>query len=242
MDLNYYLNKIKFQLTGDILESELSDESYKKIIEIALQEVNRYYDVTKLIEASGGSCIDIKSLEEKNNIKIGSVSMVYRCHPNGTTAAGETGAGIDPMMLSQWNLANNYYNYGTNRWVYNYLAYNTTNQISNTLSTDLDFKFDKYGGKLYINFTNGVKDDVVIEYVPVLENVEEVVGDYWIDILSRLSLAYAKITLGRVRTRYKLDNALWSQDGETLLSEGNEELKTIQERLRTYSNYVYPLD
>lgn len=51
-----------------------------------------------------------------------------------------------------------------------------------------------------------------------------------------------KIGLGRVRTRFKQTNALWEQDGETLLNEGNEELKELREVLRTNATLFYPLD
>jgi len=124
----------------------------------------------------------------------------------------------------------------------NYAAYNTTEQISNTFSTDLDFKEDKLGNKLYINFSGGVPSKVTIEYVPKFSNVNEVKGDYWVDILLRLALAHTKITLGRIRTRYTQSNALWTQDGETLLTEGNTELQALRERLQTQANFVYPVD
>ena len=52
----------------------------------------------------------------------------------------------------------------------------------------------------------------------------------WIDLLVRYSVANSKITLGRVRSRFNQSNALWTQDGEQLLEEGNAELA----ELRTY--------
>lgn len=239
MNLEYYINKTKFSVTGGILECELDDDKFAYIIEMALQELNRFYDSTQLVQVGSGKVIDLKKVEEDNKIQINSVSAIYRVKPNGTTSMS---TGTDPMLLSQWNLANNYYNYGSYRWIYNYLAYNTTQQVSNTLSTDLDFKEDKLGRKLYVNFTNGDSSELVIEYVPRLISVEQVIGDYWIDILSRLSLAYAKIALGRIRTRYKQENAQWSQDGESILAEGKEELKAIEERLAAHANLFYPLD
>ena len=48
-------------------------------------------------------------------------------------------------------------------------------------------------------------------------------------MLTKLSLAIAKVTVGRIRSRYTQSNALWTQDGETLLQEGNEELKELKE-------------
>ena len=239
MTLEYYINRLKFQVTGGILECELADKDFAYVVEMALQEINRFYDSTQLVQVNSSKVIDLVEVEEQNKIQINSVSAIYRVKPNGTTSMS---TGVDPMLLSQWNLANNYYNYGSYRWIYNYLAYNTTQQVSNTLSTDLDFKEDKLGRKLYVNFTNGDSSDLVIEYVPRLTSAEQVIGDYWIDILSRLSLAYAKIALGRIRTRYKQENAQWSQDGETMLAEGKEELKAIEERLASHANFSYPLD
>lgn len=95
---------------------------------------------------------------------------------------------------------------------------------------------------MYVNFSGGTAYGLTIEYIPLLENVDQIVGNYWIEILSRLSLAYTKITLGRIRTRYKQDNALWSQDGDTLLEEGNAELTALRERLQEHSDYIYPVD
>ena len=72
--------------------------------------------------------------------------------------------------------------------------------------------------------------------------MEEITDDYWIDILRRLSVALVKIALGRLRTRFTQSNALWTQDGETLLAEGNETLKDLRETLRVNDNLFIPLD
>ena len=57
-----------------------------------------------------------------------------------------------------------------------------------------------------------------------------------------MSVALTKVALGRIRSRYKQSNALWEQDGETLLNEGNEELKELRETLRVNAQLCYPLD
>jgi hypothetical protein len=87
-------------------------------------------------------------------------------------------------------------------------AWSLANQISNTTSTDLAFKEDKVGKKLYINLPKGNPSSLTIEYIPKLRDVSEIVSDYWVDILLRLSLAHCKIALGRIRTRYTQNNAL----------------------------------
>jgi len=115
-------------------------------------------------------------------------------------------------------------------------------QIGSTFSTDLDFHEDQSAGKLYVNYSQAVPATITIEYVPKLESVEDIKGEYWTDILLRLSLAHVKITLGRIRTRYTLNDAIWAQDGETLLTEGREELAALRERLEVQANFTYPID
>lgn len=238
MTLEEYIEEIKFELTGDLLNSEITDDGYAKIVNYSLREINRYYDNTSLVQTTASRCVDLAQLEKDNNISIYFVSNIYRSKPVG---GGTDTTNVDPMSIMQWNL-NNFTTRGFSNAIYNYLSVSTTEQISNTLSTDLDYKEDVANRKLYINYSSGMTGDIVIEYVPKLEDVSQITGDFWVDILHRLSLARAKTILGRIRTRYTQSNALWTQDGETMLNEGKEELTAIRERLQTYSNYIYPID
>ena len=110
------------------------------------------------------------------------------------------------------------------------------------MSTDLSFKEDRHNKKLYINNYMSAPNAITIEYIPRLKNVEDIKSDYWIDILVKLSVALTKIILGRIRTRFTQSNALWAQDGEKLLEEGNTEYKELRETLRLNSNMVFPID
>ena len=74
------------------------------------------------------------------------------------------------------------------------------------------------------------------------EAVEKIKSEYWKDVLIRISTALTKIVLGRIRTRFTQSNALWAQDGERLLEEGNTELKELREVLRTNSNLIFGID
>lgn len=147
------------------------------------------------------------------------------------------------MYVSQWQLlsgAGNMYN--LNDWVLNYASYNTLLQLRNTTSTDMAFKYDKSMNKLYVNSGADRPNKITVEYVPLYKDVSEITSDYWIDILTRLSIAKTKQVLGRIRTRYTQSNALWAGDGETMLAEGNAELDAIREHLRVASQLVYPID
>lgn len=108
MELSYYINKIKFQLTGDILESELNDNSFNQIMDISLQELSRYYNTTRLVDCKPEGCIDLLQVEKDNDIKIQTVVSVYRDHGVGSTS-NTTSVASGPMFISQWNFGNSYY-------------------------------------------------------------------------------------------------------------------------------------
>ena len=96
--------------------------------------------------------------------------------------------------------------------------------------------------KLYINSAMSAPSWITIEYIPKLTTVEDIQSDYWIDILIKYCIALTKIVLGRIRTRFTQTNALWAQDGDKILEEGNTELKELREILRLNSNMTYLID
>ena len=242
MILADYREEIKLKLTGDILESELDDDTINKIIKSALRELQRYITSTKLITVPFKPCLDLSNEEDTKGeqLNVNSVVMVYRTE----SLDGGTHSGIsDPLQVAQWQLISgmgNLTNFQDAVW--NYGAWTTLGQIRNTISTDLAFRFDKATDRLYINVSAGKPENITIEYIPKIEDVSEITSDYWIDMLMRLSIALTKVTVGRIRTRYTQSNALWQQDGDTILSEGREELTNIREALLANSELCYPID
>ena len=238
MDMQGYINEVTLKLTGNVLSMELSDTTLTSLINSSLRELQRYIDTTKLVTIPFKNCIDLKPY------KVNSVARIYRSEGYmGDTTSSENGAVVDPMYASQWQLLygvgniNNLTNYA-----YNYASWNTLLQIRNTTSTDLAFRYDKTSEILYINTSGNIPTNVTVEYVPRLDSVEEVVSDFWIDMLIRLAVANTKVAVGRVRTKFKQSNALWTLDGDSLLEEGNTELTTLREELKAASQLVYPID
>ena len=234
-----YIEYIKLQLTGGLLELEIGDDVIDRFVNAALIELRRYIDQTNLITVPYARCIDL------SEFKHSAIVNVYRTEGfGGDTASGiQSGSQVDPMYAQQWMaFSNGGTTYSLNNYVLNYLAYNTLLQMRNTSSTDLAFKEDKSANKLYINCGSNIPELITIEYIPVFEYIEDITSDYWRDILKRLALAMTKVALGRIRTRFTQSNALWTQDGETMLQEGNEELKELREVLRVNSIYFFPKD
>jgi hypothetical protein len=238
MELQAYKEEILFKLTGGVLECELDDKALTQVLNASLREVQRYIDTTVIKTIPFDNCIDL------SDYNVSSVSRVYRAkgfQANESSESTQTPA--DPMYASQWQLLSgtgNMYNF--NDYVYNYSAYNTLQQIRNTTSTDLAFRYDKSSNKLYINIATSKPKSITIEYVPRFNDVSEITSDYWIDIIVRLATAIAKVTLGRIRTRYTQSNALWTQDGQQMLDEGTQELNDIREKLQTSTQLCYPID
>lgn len=236
MNMQSYKDEIRLKLTGNVLESELDDPTLEQIINSALRETQRYIDTTRMATLPYSPCIDLSDCD------INAVASVYRTKGYGLNSP-EGGRQLDPMYMSQWQIlggVNGYSNY--NGWTLNYAAYNTALQVRNTISTDMAFRYERASKKLYININGNVPDYVTIEYIPRYNDVSEIESDYWIDVVMRLSVATAKMTVGRIRGRYTQNNALWQNDAETILAEGKEELTKLEDELKANSRFTYPID
>lgn len=236
MTITEVVKYIKLQLTGNVLDIELTDNDIAEIVNMELREVQRYIDTTQFITVPFSQCIDL------TNSKVSAVVRVYRT--NSYNGSNQTGAFYaDPMYAQMWMVfTNGGTMYNLNDYVANYGAYNTLLQLRNTTSTDMAFREDKQHHKLYINCLDQPAS-VTIEYVPIFESVEEIQSDYWIDILRNLSLAQTKLILGRIRSKFTQTNSsLFQLDGETLVAEGTQELQALRERLMSNSQLMYTAD
>ena len=241
MDRQGYIDEIAFRLTGDILETEIDDAGFNKILDMSLRELQRYIRDTKLVTVPFSRCIDTSNIKDidGSTIKIMGIDRVYRTN---ALAASEGEYNSDPVAMQYYTL----YGSGSMRnfqsQLYNLMSYNTMSQIQHTMSTDMVFKYDKYANKLYINCSDGIPQNVTIEYIPRFDRVEDILSDYWIDILVRMAVANAKIIVGRIRSRYTQSNALWQQDGKEILEDGTAELNELRQHLKDNAWLTYPVD
>lgn len=238
MKMSAYVDEIKLALTGGVLDLELDDTQLQKIVNSALREIQRYICSTQIVTLPYKRCIDMTPY------KPNAVVRVYRARADSTNGNNDINyESTDPIQVGLWQLTSNTGNmYNFNDYVYRFASWSTMQQIGNTLSTDLIFYYQDSEKKLYINTSLDIGSMVTIEYVPRYDSVEEVKSDYWIDIIMRMSKAIAKITLGRIRSKYTQNNALWSLDGETLLNEGNTELTELRTQLKHDTMLLFPVD
>ena len=238
MKLEDIIDEVRLELTGYILDMEITDETLVSVIKKALRELERFFDESTMITVPFASCIDLDG--EFFNERVSSIVKVYRAEGMGDSSSFSVMT--DPVQMAQFAIfSNGGTMYNLNDYIMNYTSWLTMYKIKNTMSTDLSFKEDRHNKKLYINNYNA-PSMITIEYIPKLKSVEDIQSDYWIDILIKYCVALTKVILGRIRTRFNQANALWTQDGDKILEEGNTELKELREILRVNSNMVYLLD
>jgi len=240
MKLEDVIDEIKLELTGYVLETEIEDATIKQVVSKALRELQRYWDEPSFITVPFKSCIDLDEM----GLEYCSIVKVYRTVGIGNSEAATNSLTMDPMFAQQWMIFSNAGTmYSLQDYIYNLASWTTLSQIRNTVSTDLAYREDKHNHKIYIN--NNMASGggyITIEFIPKLNSVEDIQSEYWKDILVRMSLDFTKIILGRIRTRFTQSNALWTQDGDKLLEEGNTDLKELREILRVNSNLITPID
>ena len=206
MKLEEVLDEIKMELTGYVLDMDITDETLVSVVKKALRELTRYWDESLFLTVPFSSCIDLEGEFFKEQVS--SIVKVYR-----TEGVGDSDGGIsvmnDPIQMAQFAIfSNGGTMYNLNDYVLNYASWMSMYQIKNTMSTDMSFREDRHSKKLYINKANGAPNFVTIEYIPKLHSVEDIKSDYWIDILIKYCVALTKIVLGRIRTRFSQSNAL----------------------------------
>lgn len=238
MEMNLIRDEVKLKLTGGVLDLELDDATIDKVINSSFREIQRYINTTTVVKLVYKPCLDLTDL------KVSNVVGVYRTQGYLSGDPNTEGSLVDPMYVAQWQMLSGMSGTGLNidNFGSNYAAWNTTLQIKNTMSTDLNFIYDKPSNKLYINIAFDKPKYIAVRYIPRFDSVEEITSDFWIDLIIRLAVANTKVILGRVRSRYTQSNALWTQDGETLVTEGKAELEELRTFLQDNNLLIYPKD
>lgn len=237
MDMQAIKEEIRLQLTGCVMSLELSDESLTKIVNMSLREIQRYIDTIAVITVPFEKCIDL------SNYHVSAVIGVRRAVGELANDSKPGSTVMDPLYMTRWQILSRNGNISNVQdYVYNYASWSTIQQMENTTSTDLANYYDKINNKLYVNVNSNYPERITILYVPRFDDVSQIVSDFWNDILVRLAVANAKCVVGRVRSKFKQSNALWTMDGDALLAEGTDELKTLRQELKDSTQLVYGID
>lgn len=100
---------------------------------------------------------------------------------------------------------------------------------------DRSFKYDKETEKLYLDDYSGT---VTIEVIKKL-TVEQIKDEEMRNWIQRYALALCKESLGRVRGKYRLNNAPFELDSQELLQEAQEELRNLEDDIEQKGKGFY---
>lgn len=251
MVIEDYVKQIKLMLGSPVLEIEIEGK-LKDVVKLAFNELKLYIDTphydTLKVQVNDENMY--KSGYDVSEFHVRAVLFVSR----GTISLISANDSSDALLWSplsitlnqNWNYS---YNYGYSKSPYSQLnllkGYTTSQlyqQLRNSLQQDLDFTFDAYNQKLYLYQQIPNSEQITIVYNKEYMDVDEIKDPFWSNLLFRLSLAYAKQILGRIRGKYRMASAPYELDADTLLSEASEELGEIRQFLTENNNVFIPRD
>lgn len=226
-EIDDYCNYVKLQLGGSILDISIEKDLPFIVEKVAFEELKNYMQTIHTMTTSFNTVINLKDKHVAN------VKYILRNRNNNVTITG-----MDTNLFVYQTQGQ----YGINQWAKDQITYNLMiNQVRNTLSTDLDFNYDKVNEVLYVYAQYPIPPSITIGYVPEFQDVSEIYVPYWMNYLRRLSVAYAKEFEGRVRSKYTLNSASYNLDGDRLLSEAQQELSAIREELNGNVNIMHTI-
>lgn len=223
-----YIEDIKISLGAPIVDVEI-EEILGKLVDKAFREIRPTIEEIRYETVPySPTGIDVRQYQ------IDTIIMVLR-----TQSPTRISSLTDVFALSALNIGNNS---PQGLLLSDYTARLQISQIKNTISTDRDWTYDSADEKLYINMNYPVPPQVTLVYLPKLKDVSDVRDDYWIKYIQRLSLAFAKESLGRVRGKYKLSSSLYDLDGDQLVAEGIAERDAVRQELKEDNDLAFPID
>lgn len=226
MKMSEYVDDISFQLGGGILTIEI-ESSLPKCVNKAFREIKRYVTTPHYITLPYMNTIDCSELGIYSIINVMRANPIY-----GTNIGDLTGLDVFSKAASVMTSANT-------------SAYETILQkiqIRNTMSTDLDFIWEPSTKLLHISVNPPIPGYVTLNYIPDYTDVEQITDPFWEDFILKLATAYAKITLGRIYTKYTIKSSQYEMNGQAYLDEGNKERDEIVTYLRENVDLILPLD
>lgn len=223
------ISYVKKRLGAPVVDTDLTDDQLGGLVDEAFNEVKRYITETRFVTIPYSNRISTK------DCNINTVTQIFRTRNPSRVSNYLT----DIYSISTISNANTSL---SNLLLSDYLYRTQVTQLKSTITTDLDFTFDKEAEQLYVSTYFPTPQEITLVYIPEFHDVSEVFEQYWINYITRMSLAYCKEAVGRVRSKYELSSSLYKLDGGNLISEGLSEQDAIRSELNENSDICLPID
>lgn len=219
--------RLKLGATKEMkMKLEMNTSDITSVIESSLRELTTYMDTPMVSIVPFNDVIDI------TKYKIASLVHVMRSEsPVGVAQV----VSLDPFYLSGSTgvVSGNSASINTHSILQTQIQYAVRSLYQNTVQDDLNFFVDYYTKKLYVSYSGMRPSYLTLFYKPVINSIEDLVSDYWVNYLIRLAVAHSKIIIGTIRKKYSVPNSPFSVDGDSFLEQGTSEYEAIRSELKS---------
>ena len=226
MTMSEYVAKLSFML-GFPANKNIENVDLSEAVTMAFDELKEYMKTPVNKTVPYARRVDLKAV----GINTVNVLRIRPAEPRLGLSLTSFESGNVFQVAAAVNLGSGY-GAGTGLNIDPIISQLALQQVRNTLSTDLDFTYDQLNDVVYIPHRAPIPAMVTIQYVPKFTDVSEIVEPTWMNYLTRLGIAYAKIAIGRTRSKYIIEGSNVTLDGEAMLSEGNAELEAARNELK----------
>ena len=226
MTMSEYVAKLSFML-GFPANKNIENVDLTQAVTMAFDELKEYMKTPVNKTVPYATRVDLKAV----GINTVNVLRIRPAEPRLGLSLTSFESGNVFQVAAAVNLGSGY-GAGTGLNIDPIISQLALQQVRNTLSTELDFTYDQLNDVVYIPQRAPIPAMVTIQYVPKFTDVSEIIEPTWVNYLTRLGIAYAKIAIGRTRSKYIIEGSNVSLDGEAMLSEGNAELEAARNELK----------
>ena len=214
--------QVAFQL-GFPTTKNIEEVDLEQAVNIAFTELKRYMKTPVEKTVPYATRLDLKALK----IDTVKVLNVYAAYPKVGMSLSSIESGNVFQVAAAVNVSSGFNN-GSTLNIDPIMTELALAQVRNCMTTDFQWHYDLPNQVVYCTHRDPRPVAVTVSYVPVYHDVSEITNQTWINYLIRMSLAFAKISLGRSRSKYTIEGSNVTLDGEALLTEGNAELETMR--------------
>ncbi len=227
MTMQEYVTKIAFVM-GLPTNHNVESQQIEMAVTIAFDEVKRYIRTPVEKTVPFRHRLDLVALDIKTN----RVLNVLAARPRVGLLTGSYNGGSIFEMAAMASMQGNYMGRGALN--IEPIMYQLANaQVRNTLSTDFQWRYDTINQVIYCTHQAPLPATVTVRYVPEFVDVAEIPSPTWQDFILRMATAYYKLSLGRSRSKYRVEGSNVTLDGEALVAEANNELDTMRQELES---------
>lgn len=233
MTLQAAIDEIKLKLgvsSGMGTKIELNNKDLTMLVQSSLRQLTTYMDTPKFLTVPYQDTIDI------TNLKIASIVNIMRSE---APAGVMQGVSLDPFYLSGVTSVQTDGTVSAHGIMQTQIQYAVRAMMQNTVQEDLSYMTDLYNKKLFVSYSGIKPTNITIIYKPIVESIEDLPSDYWVNYLIRLAVAHGKIVIGEIRTKYSVPNSPMQVNGTETLAAGREELTATLEELKAMRSAVF---